>query len=167
MPGRRGGVLRVRGKVTNVAKVNESLNSTRNALGDINERAVRDLGQTAVGILQGVAPSGRSNALQRGIKARRVGIRGIDITVHAISPESGYDYAAVTRFGHQVEEIFPTEERKALLVRWQSGGSNFRSNVRGFQPSGDWVDKGLPLVLEAADEAARQMGRELELRLFS
>src|SRR5687767_6696109 len=48
-----------------------------------------------------------SGTLQRGIQARQTGRLSFDIHVRAIDPESGFNYAPVTRFGHDVEIIRP------------------------------------------------------------
>lgn len=159
--------IRVRGKVTNVERVDASLRRTSSALDDIADQSIGDLAHRSVEILQGVAPKGRSGQLGRGIKARRRGAHSLDITVHAVSKLTGFDYAGVTRFGHQVEEITPTEGRKALRVSFQHGDVGFFDRVRGFQPTGDWVDLGLPAIRSEAERVAKQAGRAIELRLFS
>lgn len=159
--------MRVRGKVTNVVRVESALRRTASSLDDILDRALQDLGQRAVDALRSVAPEGRTKQLWRGIRARRRGPRGIDVTIHAVAPDSGFDYAWITRFGHQVEEITPTEGRQALLVRFQSGDNAFFDRVRGFQPTGDWVDRALPAIGLEADAVMNQISGELDLRLFS
>lgn len=167
MPRSRKGNLRVRGKLTNVLRVTSALERTSEGLDEMLDKAIRQLGQDSVDLLQLAAPVGRTRQLQRGIKARKRGTRGLDITIHAIAPETGYDYAAVTRFGHQVEEITPTEGRAALRVRFQGGDVGFFDRVRGFSPAGDWVDKALPAIGLRSEEVMNELGRELELRLFS
>lgn len=159
--------MKVRGKVTNVVRVENALRKTSAALDDVLDNALQELGRLAVDTLRSVAPEGRTKQLSRGIKARRRGPRGVDVTVHAIAPESGFDYAAVTRFGHKVEEIVPTEGRRALLLRFQSGDTGFFDRVRGFQPSGDWVDRAIPTISMEAELVMKQINSELDLRVFS
>lgn len=163
----RGRGLRVRGKVTNVVRVENSLRKTAESLDDILDNALQNLGQRSVEALRAVAPEGRTKQLSRGIRARRRGARGVDVTIHAVAPESGFDYAWITRFGHQVEEIVPSEGRRALMVRFQAGDTAFFDRVRGFQPSGDWVDKALPTIGLETDAVMKQVSGELDLRLFS
>lgn len=167
MPRRGKANLRVRGKVTNIIHAMDSLRKTADATDDLLDSALGQLARDSVELLRGVAPQGRSKQLWRGIKARRRGARGIDVTVHAVAPETGYDYAWVTRFGHQVEEITPTEGRQALRIRFQSGDVGFFNRVRGFKPAGDWVDHAIPAIGLKAEEVMNEVGRELELRLFS
>lgn len=157
----------VHGKVTNVIGTIRSLEQTREDLDDILRDGLSDLANTSVELLQAAAPKGRTKQLTRGIKARRRGLNRIDVSIHAIAPESGFDYAAVTRFGHRVAEITPTEGRKALRVRFQSSEVGFFDRVRGFQPSGDWVDHAIPAVEVKTEEVMKELGRELELRLLS
>lgn len=163
----RGGVLRVRGKLTNVEQVRAGLQRLHHDLDPTMEDGVRELGNLAVDIFKAAAPKGRTHQLERGIKARKRGTRGIDITVHAVNPETGYDYADVTRKGHRVEEIVPTEGRKALRLRFNSGDVKFFDRVRGVEVHRDWVDDAIPAVLEASDAVMKQMSRDLDLRVFS
>jgi hypothetical protein len=159
--------MRVRGKVTNVVPLENALRKTEAALDSVMDNALQELGRLAVDTLRSVAPEGRTKQLSRGIRSRRRGPRGVDVTIHAVAPESGFDYAAITRFGHKVEEIVPTEGRRALLLRFQSGDTGFFDRVRGFHPSGDWVDKAMPTIAMEADVVMRQINSELDLRLFS
>lgn len=159
--------MRVRGKATNVVRVMNSLHRTSEATDELLTRGIKDMADAAVDLLKLAAPTGRTRQLQRGIKARRRGARGIDVTIHAVAPETGYDYSLVTRFGHRVEEIVPTEGRKALRVRFQGGEVAYFNRVRGFKPSGDWVDKAIPAIGLQAEQVVNELGRELELRIFS
>ena len=161
------GNLRVRGEVTNAKKLGANLARGRRVLDDILREALADSSEAAVSILRAEAPKGRTKQLSRGIKARRRGNTRIDITVHAVNRETGYDYAAVTRFGHRVAEIWPTEGRQALRLRLRGGQIKYARYVKGVKVSRDWVDTAMPAIDVEVDEVMRKVGREVELRVFS
>jgi hypothetical protein len=119
--------------------------------------------------------------MARNIKAH---VRGqtIEVTVFARDPKSGFDYVAVTRFGHKVEWIYPradrvqrpayviaTKRKRAVghqaALRFVIGGRViFAKRVRAFKPDHDWADDAMPLVERSADEAMRRVKRRIELQ---
>jgi len=152
-----------------------------NFLGD-NESA-RNVANDAELIYKEAAPK-RSHRLARGIKA--VG-HGDEVFVRAVAvdPKTGFDYVAVSRFGHRKDFIVPVSKsgqpRQSRTVRrdptgrfvtrgapalvFSSRGSTWKlSQVRGFRPKGDWVDKAWPAVKEAADTELDRVGTEITVR---
>jgi hypothetical protein len=163
----RGGKLRVRGKVTNADKIGADLQRGERVLDDILERALFEIGQVSVGVLRLAAPRGDTGQLARGIKWRRRGDKGVDVTINAVNRQTGFDYAGVTRFGHQVEYIYPTEGRKALRINSRRIGISYRAYVHGVKVSHDWVDDAWPAITVDLDAVMKELGREVELRLFT
>lgn len=156
---------------------NELLNSELDELKDI-----------AVEELQAAAPQGNTGTLKRGIRARKQpgGRPGFDITIHARA-EDGYDYAAVTRVGHEKRVIKSTRGvilgRKGpinarLRVTWNPNsrktGTTFRTQVPGvghgkagnvirdwaFDPIFDMEETFLPY-------AAKKLSSRLQMRVFT
>lgn len=165
MPRKRG--LRVRGKVTGIEKVGSNLRRASASLDSIQREGLDDWSSTGVQILQEHAPVGRTRRLHRGIKARKRGNNRVDITMHAVNPLTGFDYVNVTRFGHRVAYITPTEGRKSLKLRLTDGGTVYRRKVRGVEVTHDWAQDGMDEIRAYGQLVARGVKRELELRLFS
>jgi hypothetical protein len=95
------------------------------------------------------------------IEARVRGTR-IEVEVSAISPESGFDYLDVTRFGHR-GRLYPD---KGTFLRWKSGGRvHYARSTAGHHPAVDWVDAALPAAQRAADRSADRIGRKIMVRL--
>jgi hypothetical protein len=85
------------------------------------------------------------------------------VRVEARDPETGYDYVAVTRFGHASFVIRP---KRAKALRFGIGGATvFATYTRGFHPAGDWRDRALPQVHAEADIEAQRLAGRLEARL--
>jgi hypothetical protein len=119
--------------------------------------------------------------MARNIKAHARGAT-IEITVFARNPTSGFDYVAVTRFGHKVEWIYPRADRvrrpayvlatkrkratgRNAALRFVLGGRViYARRVRAFQPDHDWADDAMPTVQRAADEAMARVKRRIELQ---
>lgn len=163
----RRGKLKIRGKVTNADTVGANLQRGEQVLDDLMERALFQMGQVSVAALRVVAPRGESGQLARGIKWRRRGSKGVDVTVHAVNRQTGFDYAKVTRFGHEVDYIYPTEGRKALRLNIRDIGISYRSYVHGVKVTHDWVDDAWPAITVDLDAVMKDLGREIELRLFT
>lgn len=92
-----------------------------------------------------------------GIRAVTAGNRTL-IEVSALDPESGYDYALVTRLGHRVERI--TAREKKVLKFSYHGKILYRRSVKAWSPTVDWADEAIPEIegivnVEAADLANR------------
>ena len=83
-----------------------ALNRKKHAELDAELSELRDI---ALENLRDAAPQGNTGNLRRGIRARKQpgGRPGFDITIHAKAVD-GYDYAAVTRVGHEKVEIRST-----------------------------------------------------------
>lgn len=94
--------------------------------------------------------------LHRGIRAAMAGDTAT-VTARARSG-AGFDYVAVTRFGHRVRFIFP---RRAKALRFRVGRRVlFRTRVRGYRPGSDWRDRALPAVERTVEAASvRAAGR--------
>lgn len=107
-------------------------------------------------IMQSVAPK-RSGALSERIHPEIIG--GGFVLVSDVRSEEGYSYTGVTRFGHTTAFIYP---RKAKALRFTIGGRViFAKRVRGYHPSRDWVERGVPASEAAAAESADRVGRRI------
>lgn len=117
--------------------------------------------------------------MSRGVKAKVAG-SGAVVTVHARDPESGFDYVAVTRFGHNTAKIVPKHSAKSgrylapipgVGPRWVQKKAALmtpfgpRASVRGFHPSGDWADKAWPQVKANADARMNRAGAAIAAAL--
>lgn len=142
----------------------------------------RNVGTDATLILETYAPI-RSGRLKHGIRATPIGPQVV-VSATAVDPRSGYDYVAVTRFGHRKRFIVPVTKsgkaRKSRTVKRNVAGQftargeaslMFTSRdriwmlprVRGFRPRGDWVDRAWPEIKDAADGEMQKMGHEIEV----
>lgn len=150
---------------------------------DVSARAV---GDDAELIYQAAAPR-RSGRLARGIRAIPAGDTVI-VTAEAVDPKSGFDYVAVSRFGHRKRIIRPVNRsgraRKARTVSrsargtfvtrgraalvFQSRGKTWKlASVKGFRPLNDWVEGALPDIRSAADTEMDKTGNEIAVRWSS
>src|SRR4051812_44537003 len=150
------------------------------------EVSARNVGDDAELIYQSAAPR-RSGRLSHGIRSIPAGDTVI-VTATAVDPKTGFDYVAVSRFGHRKRIIIPVTKggrpRKArktsrgLMGRFAKRGPGalvFNSrgrrwmlrSVRGFRPKVDWVDKAWPGVKEAADTEMDKTGNEIAVRWSS
>lgn len=124
-----------------------------------------ELAGDLTGMFRDAAPydfDGRDNYhLQDNIDAnmsRGGGIR-VTVTAEARSPESGYDYLDVTRYGH-AGTIFPVRKRK---LKWTQNGQRIvRPYSAGSTVAGDWVEEGAAAADSAVDEAEGRIGRGIE-----
>lgn len=140
---------------------------------------VSDLADDAVIIMQEFAPK-LSGRLARSISAT-VTRNSAVITADARDPRTGFDYTAITRYGHKVARIYPTQARRPASVvatrrarrtgstaalAYPIGGTlHFFTSVKGYHPSIDWCDKALPGIQVEADRAMRALGQRLELHV--
>lgn len=120
----------------------------------------------------------RTGRMARNIKAHANG-RTIEVTVFAADPKTGFDYVAVTRFGHKVARIYPRTRARATVVatgrargRGRSAALRFvapdgrvlyRKSVKGFRPTYDWAERAFPEVQRSADRAMQRIGRRINL----
>lgn len=120
----------------------------------------------------------KTGRMARGVKSRTVGGEVL-VTVEAKNPLSGFDYVAVTRFGHRKARIEPTARNRATVVatgrarkrgreamlRFVIGGRvMYRRSVRGFHPATDWAATAMPEVNQAAERSLGTLGRKIVLR---
>ena len=104
----------------------------------------------------------KSGRLARGVTGKAAGTTAV-ITVSAVDPVSGYDYARVTRFGHR-GRIVPVNA-KALRFPGPGGRPIFRKSVRGFHPARDWAEGALPEIERDAQEVVARIGRSISIRI--
>ncbi len=133
--------------------------AARNLRRDVHD-AVVDVASSAEEIyaVHALRDTGR---LARGIRARVTGPAAAQVTAHARNPESGFDYVAVTRFGHRLRIIRPRRAR-ALRLPW-----GWRAWARGFKPRGDWADRALPQIKTVAEARVAPIGRNFVVRVRS
>lgn len=144
----------------------------------LNE-TMRGLGEDAELIFQAHARH-RTGRMARNIKSDVVG-RTVVVSVEARNPQTGFDYVAVTRFGHRVARIYPQVRSRATvlatgnrrkhgkkaMLRFVIGGRVFyRHSVKGFKPEYDWADRAMPEVNQAAERAMAALGRKIILSRF-
>lgn len=107
-------------------------------------------------IMQGVAPK-RTSALAGRIHPEIIS-GGFEI-ISDVKSEDGFSYTGVTRFGHRTQFIYP---RKAKALRFTIGGRViFAKKVRGYHPSRDWVESGLPGSEAEAAKSSERVGRRI------
>lgn len=144
------------------------------------EEAQRKVGDKAQKIFAASAASRGFQKVAEGVTVTNHGNRLI-IEVSAVNPQTGYDYAPVTRFGHRVKYIVPKRRstasvvatgrrrrhgRRAALQLVDSGGRFFyRRKVLAWQPASDWAEDVMPEVQEVVRLEARSLGRRLARRL--
>ena len=100
---------------------------------------IRDFGDDAVDIYRSYAPT-QSGRLHAGISATDLGDFDVVVEVEAIDPKTGFDYAPVTRFGHETDPIVPVNGGKALKTKIPKPPGPFFASVRGVSVSHDWAD---------------------------
>lgn len=157
----------------NVKGANQQAARARRVSSTISDsmmQSLRDVSADAELIYQAHAPR-RSGRLARGIRAVPVGVDQVTVSAVAVDPKSGFDYVAVTRFGHRKRIIVPvsrggSRRKSRAVVRTATGqfakrsggrlvftsrGRLWRlSSVRGFRPKSDWVEDAFPEIAEIA-----------------
>ena len=139
------------------------------------DRSMRELGDTAE-LIYAAHALRRTGRMARNIVARGLG-GGVLVTVQAKNPLTGFDYVAVTRFGHRVRRIVPTRRfaasttatgaaratgRRAALRLTIGGKVLYRRSVKGFHPASDWAERALPQIEGQAQIVANRLGRRIE-----
>ena len=102
--------------------------------------------------------------LQDNIDAEMAGGGGMRITVYAeaVSPENGFDYLDVTRFGRG-----PTHAQTAKKMRWPGpGGWIFRTAAGPWSPGSDWVTDAAYRTDRYLDDAEEEIAREIERQIL-
>lgn len=85
------------------------------------------------------------------------------VKIEAISPESGFDYLDVTRFGNRGS----LRPRTSRFLKWQAGGeTHFARETEGFHPATDWVADAQPDAEARAADVAARAGRAVYTRLL-
>lgn len=138
----------------------------RERLSGETARGVSDIAAAARRTFIFFAPRA-SGRLQRGIRAHKSGWRRnqIDITATAVDPETGFDYVAVTRFGHRMSTIQP-KDNLVLKLNFIGGFWTFAPQVKGYNPTFDWAEEALEASQSIARNEARRISQRLELRLL-
>jgi hypothetical protein len=160
---------------------------------NFQEEAAR-LHQEALGTMQDIGSDAeliysahalkKTGRMSRGVTSRTKG-NVVIVEVHAKDPKSGFDYVAVTRFGHKLKFIrsrraWPRTGPGRHLApipgvgpRWVDNAPALQTpfgifaRVRGFRPKGDWAKRALPAVQRAADRQAESLGHGIVVRLSS
>jgi hypothetical protein len=104
----------------------------------------------------------KTGRLSRGVSAKAAGTTAV-VTVSAVDPKSGYDYARVTRVGHRGRIV--AVNAKALRFPGPGGRPIFRKSVRGFHPARDWAAGALPEIERDAHEVVARIGRSISIRI--
>lgn len=164
----------------------------------LNEGTIRpgmaELGDDVVYTLQNNAPFRTGNLSDniQGQPIRSVARPGVDITVEAIDPETGFNYLNVTRFGRRAvhaknyrPDFRPeagagssrlartyggrgTQKRpfRRMSLRFEPGapgtGFTYRHAVRAYRPSSDWVGRAQPEVKAHADMAFEKITNDID-----
>lgn len=127
--------------------------------GQMDSRMFEELDQLAgrtTRIMAGVAPH-RSGRLAARIHPEIIS-NGF-MLVSDVKSEEGYSYTGVTRFGHRTQYIYP---RRAQALRFSIGGKTiFAKRVKGYHPSRDWVESGIPGVETQAELSSQRVGRQI------
>ncbi len=152
-------------RIDNVQSVIMQFERLQRSLDPYLGQAVRGVGKDAELIFAGHAlkDTGR---LARGIRFTSTGQTSGRVTGHAREPKSGYDYVGVTRFGHRVSRIQGNPILGGINARRTNTYSGFiAKSVRGFSPSRDWVERGLPQIERQAEQAMVLLGRKAKATL--
>jgi hypothetical protein len=107
----------------------------------------------------------RSGRLQKGIRAFKSGKAQIDMVVTGVTSESGYNYVAVTRFGHRAATILP-KNNLVLKLDLGHGFWTFAPQVKGYNPEFDWVEEAFFTAQAVAEHHAKALSTRLQLRLM-
>lgn len=137
------------------ARVSRALLSGADSTDDELRDAVRITANGAVRLYRAQAPK-RTGRLARGVEAHIAGTSAT-VTVHAHNPQTGFDYAPVTRFGRG-----PIRAQKAKALAFPGpGGIIFRKSVGPWKPSRDWAEGVLPFIAVLARSQLRVAGAKI------
>jgi hypothetical protein len=138
-----------------------------------------DLMEFAVAKIYRKAALRDTGSLARGIEAVQTGRLAFQIKVRAEDPESGFNYAPVTRFGHETHLITPRQDSvmTVSVLHWFTKGDIgpkghrfegeevFRPWSRGFHPPKDWAERGHGAVQEATRRTGKLIARDISQEL--
>lgn len=97
------------------------------------------------------------------VDVRDLGRAELLVRVEAISPESGYDYLEVTRFGHE-GPIFPVSRK---WLKWTSAGRvRFAKVSAGSHPAFDWVQAAEYESDIILGDISDRVGRQISTRVL-
>ncbi len=156
----------------------------RGDLSDEATQAMRDVAPVETGLLKEV--------IEAKVSFGRGQVR-VSINSPVVDFDTNYPYTGVTRFGHRQAWIYPKHETQPIFEPgrttihgdpqsqffYEKGHAPtlkvhakgryetpiYRSRVRGYQPSGDWVERGLPAANDAAEELGNRVARQIVFRV--
>lgn len=177
---------KIRASAVNAGRLAANARKVERVIDDGMRDSVNNVASDAELIYQAAAPR-RSHRLARGIRAVPIGDQAI-VTATAVDPGSGFDYVAVTRFGHKKRIIRPvtktgrprqsrtvtrgpggrfTKRSAAALSFFSRGQQWLLPSVRGFRPKVDWVDAASSQIDQAAGTEMDRTGNEIAVRWSS
>lgn len=151
--------------------------------------AQEELGKAAEVVFGAFVPV-KSGRELRGIGSDLAG-DVVTVSDYARNPQTGFDYVAVTRFGHKVARIYPTHRTSAsasnIATKRRRGGETlthgydsftsqsalrftiggrvlYRHSVAAYHPASDWAEDALPEIEAEAQVVATRLGRTIEAR---
>lgn len=169
--------IAIKARTVGVERIARQFGLARLKVPDDTLDAQRELGRAAEVVFGAHAPF-KTGRLVRGIASRLAG-KTVVVEAEARNPQSGYDYVAVTRFGHK-GEIKPLDPRPPAMVtathkpratgsraalRFVIGGRVFyRHKTMGYHPSRDWAQSALPEIEVEAQRVVTRLGKTIEAR---
>lgn len=129
----------------------------------INAR-MRSLSRRALPVIRAAAPKD-SGRLRSGIESRLFfRAHEVRLTFGATAIRDGFDYVAVTRFGHRVAYITP-KKKKVLKVSINGRGGRriFRRSVSGYRPLHDWAQIAAAEAGVVADQEVEGLSRDIDI----
>lgn len=158
-----------RASTRGAGRVGRKLSRTAQALNSDLRTELRALSERAEETFRDYAPE-ESGRLREGIEAvpsRRAEI-GYEIHAEARNPDDGFDYVAVTRFGHRtgLRWIYPSRSRALRLRERSFGRVIYAGRVRAYHPSRDWAEVARPAVDREGEVAEQRAGRRIRSRLL-
>jgi len=152
-------------KAERAAAVGAKFGRTKGKLSSELEQSVSDIGQAMKRVYRFWTPK-QSGRMQKGIGVRKAGRAVVEITVSAVDPDTGFNYVAVSRFGHRVTTIQPVTAN-ILKLNLYGGFWTFAPEVKGYRPKYDWVEEAFYSAQEVAETHAHKLSQRLDLRLAS
>ena len=156
-----GDLLRV--EVRGVGKLARDFDRMERQTQDKINASMRRVEREALPVIRSAAPYD-TGELQAGITST-IFFRGqqVRVTFRADAMRKGFDYLAVTRFGHRQLRIYP-RVKKALTVpiRGRRSPTTLRSSVRGSRPRKDWVVEAGKDADKVVSVETRRLSREID-----
>lgn len=163
---------KVTARVIGADRVSRRFQIVASELGHDTQKAQQEIGDRAELVFAAHALH-RTGRLARGIVAH--GGATVVVTANARDPKTGFDYVAVTRFGHQVNKIVPKHQPQpgrylapipGVGPRWVKKraalgfGGRFFASSKGFHPDHDWAEDAIPTIEREAQAVATKLGRQ-------